>query len=50
MFSTMKRIYKKTGNKDLVRKAYKKGWITEEQMIAIIGKDEDKEETAATEA
>lgn len=37
MFNCIKRIYKKTGRKELVVRAFEKGWITEEQRIAIIG-------------
>lgn len=36
MFSTIKRIYLNTGNKTVVTKAYKKGWITKEQMEYIL--------------
>jgi polyhydroxyalkanoate synthesis regulator phasin len=37
MFETIKRLYAKTGNKTLVEKAVKKGWITEEQGKEIVG-------------
>ena len=37
MFETIKRLYAKTGNKTLVEKSVKKGWITEEQGKEIVG-------------
>ena len=39
MFSTIKRIYKKTNNPMYVVKAYWKGWITEEEVHKILGAD-----------
>lgn len=37
MFETIKRIYNKTGNKDAVRNAVVKGWITAEEYEVITG-------------
>lgn len=37
MFRTIQRIYKNTGNEDVVIKAYEKGWITESQKNEILG-------------
>ena len=37
MFETIKRLYAKTGDKTVVANAVKKGWITEEQYLAITG-------------
>lgn len=37
MFETIKRIYKNTGDKNIVTKAYNKGWITEDQKKEILG-------------
>ena len=37
MFETIKRLYAKTGNVELVENAVKKGWITEEQFKEITG-------------
>lgn len=37
MFETIKRIYNKTGNKDAVRNAVLKGWITPEEYEVITG-------------
>lgn len=39
MFETIKRLYKKTGDKTLVANAVKKGWITAEQYKKITGED-----------
>ena len=39
MFETIKRLYAKTGDKNMVKNAVKKGWITEEQYKEITGKD-----------
>lgn len=36
MFETIKRLYKKTGNAEVVEKAVAKGWITEEQQAEIL--------------
>jgi len=36
MFETIKRLYKKTGNKSVVENAVKKGWITEAQAAEIL--------------
>lgn len=36
MFETIKRLYKKTGNAEVVEKAVTKGWITEEQRTEIL--------------
>lgn len=38
MFNTIKRLYEKTGNKEIVDNALSKGWITEDQRDLIIGK------------
>ena len=37
MYRTIQRIYTNTGDKEVVTKAYKKGWITESQMKEILG-------------
>ena len=37
MFATIKRLYAKTGDKNLVGNAVKKGWITETQYQQITG-------------
>lgn len=37
MFETIKRIYNKTGNKEAVKNAVLKGWITPEEYEAITG-------------
>lgn len=37
MFETIKRIYNKTGNKEAVRNAVLKGWITAEEYEVITG-------------
>lgn len=37
MFETIKRLYAKTGNKNMVKNAVKKGWITAEQYEEITG-------------
>ena len=39
MFDTIKRLYAKTGDKNMVKNAVKKGWITEEQYKEITGND-----------
>lgn len=36
MFETIKRLYNKTGNAEVVEKAVVKGWITEEQKTEIL--------------
>ena len=36
MFETIKRLYAKTENADVVARAVKKGWITQEQGEEII--------------
>ena len=36
MFETIKRLYTKTGNADVVEKAFQKGWITEEDKTVIL--------------
>lgn len=36
MVETIKRLYKKTGNAEVVEKAVAKGWITEEQQAEIL--------------
>lgn len=37
MFDTIKRLYAKTGDKNMVKNAVKKGWITAEQYEEITG-------------
>ena len=37
MFETIKRLYAKTGNADVVARAVKKGWITEDEGKRIVG-------------
>lgn len=37
MFETIKRIYNKAGNKEAVRNAVLKGWITPEEYETITG-------------
>ena len=37
MFETIKRIYNKIGNKESVRNAVLKGWITAEEYEVITG-------------
>lgn len=37
MYTTIKRLYAKTGDKILVANAVKKGWITNEQYEEITG-------------
>lgn len=37
MFETIKRLYRKTDSKTVVRAAVSKGWITEDQYEAITG-------------
>lgn len=43
MFASIKRIYLKTGNKNVVTKALAKGWITEEEAEYILSLEVDKE-------
>lgn len=44
MMYTLKRIYRKTGNKQAIINAWKKKhWITREQVVEIIGEFEDEE-------
>lgn len=37
MFETIKRIYNKTGNKEVVGNAVLKGWITPDEYEVITG-------------
>ena len=37
MYRTIKRIYEKNGDAEVVNKAYEKGWITEAEKIEILG-------------
>lgn len=37
MYESILRLYKKTGNKDVVTKAVAKGWITEDEANEILG-------------
>lgn len=37
MYETIKRLYAKTGNTELVANAVKKGWISAEQYAEITG-------------
>lgn len=37
MFETIKRLYAKTGNPEVVTRAVAKGWITQEQADSILG-------------
>lgn len=37
MFITIKRLYAKTGDESIVRKAVNKNWITAEQYFEIVG-------------
>lgn len=37
MYQTVKRLYAKTGNKEIVRNAVAKGWISAEQYQEITG-------------
>lgn len=37
MYKTIKRIYEKTGDAEVVEKAYEKGWIIESQKNEILG-------------
>lgn len=37
MYESILRLYKKTGNKDVVTKALDKGYITEDQANEILG-------------
>lgn len=39
MFETIKRLYKKTGNVEVVKKSVVKGWITESEFKEITGND-----------
>ena len=39
MYATIKRLYSKTKNKDIVANAVKKGWITVEQYKELTGED-----------
>ena len=39
MFETVKRLFAKTGNKEVVANAVKKGWITQEQYKVITGEE-----------
>jgi len=39
MYETIKRIYHKTGNKEAVEKAVKKGWINLDEANAILTAD-----------
>lgn len=39
MYNTIKRLYAKTGNKDIVENAVAKNWITREQANEILGKN-----------
>ena len=39
MYETIKRIYAKTGDKNLVANAVKKGWITAGQYKEITGEE-----------
>ena len=36
MFETITRLYKKTGNAEVVEKAATKGWISQEERKSII--------------
>lgn len=36
MYNTILRLYKQTGNKDVVTRAIEKGWITEEEAQKIL--------------
>ena len=38
MFETIKRLYEKTKKAEVVVHAVKKGWISEEQAIQIVGR------------
>lgn len=37
MYQTIKRLFDRTHNIDIVRNAVKKGWITEEQYMELTG-------------
>lgn len=37
MYNTIKRIYEKNGDAEVVNKAFSKGWITAEQKAEILG-------------
>ena len=37
MYGTVKRLYVRTGNVDVVSRAVKKGWITEDEGKRIVG-------------
>lgn len=39
MYNSILRLYKKTGNKDVVTKALEKGWITEAEANEILGEE-----------
>ena len=39
MFETIKRLFGKTGNKELVKSAVIKGWIDKEQYREITGEE-----------
>lgn len=36
MFETIKRLYVKTGNPEVITKAVEKGWITQEEADTIL--------------
>ena len=48
MFETIKRLYAKTGNVELVENAVKKGWVTETQYKEITGEDYPTVEVGGT--
>lgn len=48
MFETIKRLYAKTGNVELVENAVKKGWVTEAQYKEITGEDYPTVEVGGT--
>lgn len=37
MYQTIKRLYAKTGNKDVVKNAVQKGWISADEYAEITG-------------
>lgn len=39
MFETIKRLYTKSGNAEIVRRAVEKGWISQAQACAITGEE-----------
>ena len=39
MFYTIQRLYRKTKNKEVPLRAFKKGWITEEERDEIIAEN-----------